>query len=172
MQFTKPPPLAAALYLSQTVDALQLAHDALGEAFAAQVEIKLEDQGPIDSLDVLGFKSICNLFLQLFAPARAQLGLRDVHLGVRVRECIQSQTGTPDNPPGLERAGLALGFAVATLADALDALDGVDDGDDWRSLCLAGRDMFSMIEAAIECGTVRGGVNELFDNGFCFFGPN
>jgi hypothetical protein len=170
--FSKPPPLAAALHLSQTLDALQLAHDALGEAFAALGAVELDDQGAIDSYDVCGFQEICNLFVQLFAPARAQLGLRDVHLGVRIRECIQSQAGTPDNPPGLERAGLAMGFAVATLGDALDALDGVDDGDEWYSLCLAARDMFAMLEAAIKCGTVRGGVRECFDNGFSFFQKN
>jgi hypothetical protein len=179
MMPTKPPPFGAALHLTLAMDALELADEALSQACDSLGEVELQDQGPIDSYDVVGFRAMCRLFVELFGPSKKAMGSRDVHpgLGTRIAERIREHAGSPGNPPGLERAGLALQFAVASLDDAIDALDSNvslkdPSGDGWYGTCIAARDLFSIIEAAIECGTVRGGVREYFDNGFCFFGRN
>jgi hypothetical protein len=175
---TKPPPLAAALHLSLALDALQMADEALGEMFAALGEVELEDQGPIDSYDVVGFRATCKLFLELFAPAKEALGIRAAPcppLAEKIREHIQAQADSPGNPPGLERAGLALEFAVGAIGDAVDVLDSAiplkgPSGDEWYSPCIAAHDVLSMIQGAIKCGTVRGRGPGAFDQGF--FGRN
>src|SRR5260370_335619 len=104
--FAKPPPLAAALHLSLALDALRLADEALGVTFAALCDIELEDQGPIGSYEVSGFKATCRLFLALFASAKESLGARDVYppMHAIIREHVQAQADSAGNPPGLERA--------------------------------------------------------------------
>jgi hypothetical protein len=171
--FTKPPPLAAALHLSLTLDALRLADEAFGVTLAALGESESEYQCPIDSYDVSGFHATCRLFLALFAPAKQVLGSRDVYprMCAIIAEQVQAQGDSPGNPPGLERAGLAVAFAVAALGDAVVAF--VDEGacdDEWYSPCVAAHDLLEMIQVAIDSGRVRGRGPGAFDRGF--FGSN
>jgi hypothetical protein len=170
--FSKPPPFSAAMHIEQALDALRMADEALAEASAALVEVELEHQGPIGSYEVNGFQAASRLFLTIFAPAVEAVGGRDVHPGTWevIREHVQAQECSPGNPLGLERAAVALEFAVAGFEEAVDALDKSDSGDEWYSPCVAAHDMLEMVQVAIDSGRVRGRGPEYFDRGF--FGQN
>ena len=170
---THPPPVVVAVPIMSAIDSLKMADAALGETFDHLTPIDIDEQGPLDVYRIYGFRSTCVLFVQLFAAAEQALGMRgpcSPPIREKVRDYIHDAERDERNAPGMERAALALLFAVASFEDALDALDKSDDGNEWYSPIVAAVDMIGLMSSAIESSLYRRPARDAFDRRF--FGSN
>jgi hypothetical protein len=146
------------LHLRYALDALRGADDALGDTLDALADVQLEEQGLIGSYDVIGWRETCRLFASIFAPAELTLGPRLAlapGMLLAIRERIEEVATDPKNLPGIDRAAVALEFAVASLGDVLDALDEEGEGDEWYRAATAAQTTLEMIGTRIGDSIIR-----------------
>lgn len=145
-----PLPVAAAVHLAGAMDTLRLADDALAVALDALREIEPENQGSVICCDLTGMHAAVKIWLASFAGVADLLRLPQG--ASAFHRHIVERIEDPRNPPGLERAALALGFAVANLGEAIDA---TDHDDEWHSRLIAASCTLELMQAAIEGAIVR-----------------
>lgn len=149
------PTATVAQHLRYAVDALRLADDALGDLLDAMDRIP---EPLIDSYSIFAYRETVRHFISVFAPAESSLGPRlqfASGLMIKIRQQIADADADARNLPGLERAGLALRFAAAALADAVDVYDEEPDGDEWFTSATAALTALEMVQGRIECCTLR-----------------
>jgi hypothetical protein len=150
-------PVMAAVHLAGAVEAMQLADHALGVALDALQPIELEQQpAGLGSYDVIGARESVRLFVSLFA--RHACGFRLAPSSGKARELIEATGDDPRNLAGLERAALALDFAVAYVEETIDVIDetGDGEGDGLYGPLLAAEHVLGRISETIACNLVRG----------------
>lgn len=158
---TPTPTAAVALHLRYALDALAQADEALTVALDALDSIA---EPPIDAYTIFAYRETVRHFIGVFGPAEMSLGPRMTFapgLLVKIRSQIAGADDDPRNLPGLERAALALRFAMAALADAVDLYD-EEPQDEWFTAATAALVTLEMVQGRIEDSTVRkpfGGLN-------------
>jgi hypothetical protein len=141
--------LFASIHLASAVENLRFADASLGLSLKVLGGADPPALHGLESFDVSGMREACKLLRETLSPAADAVRFAPCQNGIA--KYIQERPENPANVPGLERAAVAIGFAVACIDEAIDALG----NGALCSKCVAAAYVLEAIQTALECAVVR-----------------
>jgi hypothetical protein len=124
---------------------VQRAEAALDELQGLQEPISEENALP-EAFTIHGYRASCTLLAELLSPAAGYTSPQTE----LCKETVEALEVSPGNPAGLEKATLALRFALAGVEEAVDRLEDLGGGP-WEVPLAAAYSILEGMQVSLDC---------------------